>query len=316
MKVLVTGAAGFIGFHTSEFLLKQGHEVFGYDSVNDYYDPRYKNARLDVLRKYSNFKFERGLLEDIDLLKKAWRSFAPTHVIHLAAQAGVRFSLENPMAYINSNVVGFQNIIDLARAHTPENFVYASSSSVYGGNKELPFSEKQNINNPISLYAATKASNELVATTYGNLYGLPSTGLRFFTVYGPIARPDMAMFKFADLMRQGKKLPVYNHGEMRRDFTYVDDIVQGIVSCIVRPEMNQVYNLGKGHSENLMDMIRILEECLSIRAELELMPIQLGDVPATHADISKAVLNIGYQPKTSLAVGVPKFAEWYKQAHL
>ena len=257
MKVLVTGAAGFIGFHTSRRLLDAGHQVMGFDSVNDYYDPHFKDLRLAVLRDYKGFTFTKGLLEDHAALTAAWKYFSPTHVIHLAAQAGVRYSIENPMAYVNSNLIGFQNVIELVRHTKPAHFVYASSSSVYGGNKELPFSELQDVSNPISLYAATKLSNELVAKSYANLFSMPCTGLRFFTVYGPYGRPDMAMFKFADAMRAGRPLPVFNSGKMVRDFTYIDDIVSGILGALGRIEKGQIYNLGRGNRELLLDMIQI-----------------------------------------------------------
>jgi UDP-glucuronate 4-epimerase len=313
MRVLVTGAAGFIGFHTSRRLLDAGHQVLGYDSLNDYYDPRFKEIRLKVLRDYTSFSFCQGLLENNALLTEKWRGFAPTHVIHLAAQAGVRYSIENPMAYINSNLVGFQNVVELVRHCKPEHFVYASSSSVYGGNKELPFCETQDVSNPISLYAATKLSNELVAKSYANLFAMPSTGLRFFTVYGPYGRPDMAMFKFAEAMRLGRKLPVFNSGNMARDFTFVDDIVSGILGALGRPEIGQIYNLGRGKREILLDMIKILEKELGLKAELEMLPMQAGDVEETTADITRARKNIGYDPKINIDVGIHHFAEWYQR---
>lgn len=312
MRVLLTGSAGFIGFHTAKALLARGDRVFGYDNINGYYDPAFKRARLEVLAREPGFTFTKGDLADERTLKEAFAQSQPDCVVNLAAQAGVRYSLENPMAYIQSNVVGFQNLIDLVRAHRPANFVYASSSSVYGGNKVLPFSETQEVSNPISLYAATKLSNELVAKTYGNLFEIPSTGLRFFTVYGPMGRPDMAMFKFADLMVKGRRIPVFNHGKMIRDFTYIDDIVAGIAACVDRPEINQIYNLGKGSPDNLLDMIRLLEENLGMKAETEMMPMQAGDVEATLADISRAKARLGYQPKTDLAHGIAEFAKWYK----
>lgn len=313
MRIFLTGAAGFIGFHSALTFLKRGDVVCGYDSVNDYYDPAVKQSRLETLYKNKNFTFKKGLLEDLPLLKTTWEDFKPTHVLHLAAQAGVRYSIENPMAYINSNIVGFQHMIDLAKKNRPENFVYASSSSVYGGNKTLPFSEDQDVSNPISLYAATKISNELTATCYGNLFGIKSTGLRFFTVYGPFSRPDMAMFKFAELMRQAKSIPVFNNGKMIRDFTYVDDIVGGIAGALEKPELNQVYNLGKGNSNNLMEMIELLQKHLGIKAKMDMMPMQQGDVEATLADVSKAKKGIGFNPKTDLATGVANFAAWYKE---
>lgn len=313
MRVFITGVAGFIGFHVAQHLLANGHDVYGYDSINDYYDPAFKQARLRKLGAFDRFQFTQGMLEDAEDLRKAWDRFGPSHVLHLAAQAGVRYSLENPSAYISANIVGFQNVIEQARATRPENFVYASSSSVYGGNKELPFSEQQKIDNPVSLYAATKAANELVAKAYGNLFELPSTGLRFFTVYGPFSRPDMAMFKFAELMRQGQKIPVFNHGKMIRDFTYVDDIVSGVIASLAKRQIGKVYNLGKGAPMELSTMIKLLESNLGIKAELELLPMQLGDVHATTADISAAQADLGYAPRTDLATGIAQFASWYKE---
>ncbi len=313
MRILLTGAAGFIGFHTSRTLLERGSTVLGYDNINNYYDPAVKESRLEVLRSFDRFSFVRGNLEDNETLSSAWKKFNPDHVLHLAAQAGVRYSIENPMAYINSNIVGYQNIIDLVKKYRPNNFVYASSSSVYGGNKKLPFSEDQDVSNPISLYAASKIANELTAKCYGNLFEIPSTGLRFFTVYGPFSRPDMAMFKFAELMRKEQSIPVFNNGKMIRDFTYIEDIVAGISAALAKPEINQVYNLGKGRPNDLMEMIRLLENHLGIKAKMDMLPMQAGDVEATIADISKAHKNLGYEPKTDLAVGVAKFGSWYRE---
>ena len=312
MKVLVTGAAGFIGFHTTKTLISRGHQVLGFDNLNDYYDPNLKRARLAMIDNPKSFSFVQGDVADAQAVKSAWDQFQPTHVIHLAAQAGVRYSIENPMAYIHSNIVGFQNVIELARHRKPENFVYASSSSVYGGNKTLPFSEDQDVSHPISLYAATKLENELVAKTYSHLYEIPTSGLRFFTVYGPYGRPDMAMFKFSELMLQKKPIQVYHGGKMIRDFTYVDDIVSGILGALGKPEKGEVYNLGKGHPDQLTDMIALLEQHLGVKATREMLPIQAGDVEATLADISKAKVAFGYDPKTSLAQGVAKFCEWYR----
>lgn len=315
MKVFLTGAAGFIGFHTALTLLKQGHEVCGYDSVNDYYDPTYKIRRLDGLHDFQGFSFQKGLLENADLLSTSYRKCAPTHVLHLAAQAGVRYSLEHPHAYIQSNIVGFQNILELVRHSRPENFVYASSSSVYGGNKEFPFRESQNVSNPISLYAATKIANELVAKTYGHLYGIQSTGLRFFTVYGPHGRPDMALFKFTRNMLKSEPIQIFNHGNMIRDFTYIDDIVAGILSALSRPQMNKIYNLGRGKKELLSDMIVMLEESLGVKAVKEFLPIQPGDVEETFADTSLAQVELGYSPTVNIEVGIPRFVQWYREHH-
>ncbi len=315
MKTFITGTAGFIGFHTAKALLEQGHAVHGYDSVNTYYDPFYKEIRLKVLRAYPKFQFTQGLLEDAPKLAAAYTQCAPTHVIHLAAQAGVRYSLENPHAYISANIVGFQNMIELVRQHRPENFVYASSSSVYGSNTKLPFSESHETANPISLYAATKLANELVARSYTHLYDIPNTGLRFFTVYGPYGRPDMALFKFVAGMERGEKIPVFNQGQMIRDFTYIDDIVSGILAAARHPEKGQIYNLGRGNKEQLLHMIEILERTLGVEADKEYLPLQSGDVVETSADISKARKNLGYNPLTGIEMGIPRFIEWYRSVH-
>ena len=311
MKIFLSGAAGFIGYHTAKRLLQEGHEVLGYDSVNDYYDPKYKEARLGQLKSFNSFQFVRGSLEDAELLGSSYRSFGPSHVINLAAQAGVRYSIENPKIYIRSNIIGFQNIIELVRESKPENFVYASSSSVYGKNEKLPFSEADEVRSPKSLYAATKIANELVATSYGNLFEIASTGLRFFTVYGPYGRPDMAMFIFSEHMRNGTPLPLFNAGLMKRDFTYVDDIVSGVVASLENAQMNAVYNLGRGKGENLLDMVKILGEALGYDYCFDEMPMQAGDVKETLADISKAKKELGYDPKTDISKGIPQFAEWY-----
>ncbi len=311
MRVFVTGAVGFIGFHTAKKLLDEGASVHGYDNINDYYDPYYKDIRLEVLKSYDKFSFTKGNLADNPTLSNAWKKFEPSHALNLAAQAGVRYSIENPMAYVESNLVGFQNVIELVRETKPENFAYASSSSVYGSNKELPFSEKHHVENPISLYAATKLENELVAKAYGHLFELPTTGLRFFTVYGPYGRPDMAMFKFAEAMRHGKKLPVFGEGKMGRDFTFIEDIVAGTIAALKKPQISQVYNLGRGKRENLLDMIKILEGEIGKPADLDLMPMQPGDVRETTADISKAKEDLGYDPQTDISEGIPQFAKWY-----
>jgi len=311
MRVFVTGAAGFIGFHSAMKLLGQGHHVHGFDNLNAYYDPRFKEARLLELQRNPKFSFTRGNLADVAKLKEAWDAAKPDVVLHLGAQAGVRYSIENPQAYVESNLVGFQNVIELARHARVSNFVYASSSSVYGGNKTLPFSEDQQVSNPISFYAATKLANELVAKSYFNLYGLKSTGLRFFTVYGPFGRPDMAMFKFAELMKAGKPIEVYNEGAMWRDFTYVDDIVSGIMAALAKPESAEVYNLGRGEKMRLMEMIELLEKYLDTPAKKVMMPMQMGDVEATLADVSKARRQLGYAPQTHLADGMREFCSWF-----
>jgi UDP-glucuronate 4-epimerase len=311
VKLLVTGSAGFIGFHLSRRLLERGDQVVGYDNVNDYYDVRLKHARLDVLHKYPKFKFVHGDLGDRPKLEEAWKALSPEVVVNLAAQAGVRYSLENPMAYIDSNIVGFQNVIDLARQLKLPNLVYASSSSVYGSNTKTPFSEADVTDSPISLYAASKKSNELVAKCYSHLFGLNTTGLRFFTVYGPYSRPDMALYKFASLIKNQKKIEVYNYGKMQRDFTYVDDIVDGILFTIHKPQSAAVYNLARGKAVDLMRMIELLENNLGLKAIKELLPLQAGDVPSTTADISRAQLELGYEPKVDLDVGIARFCQWF-----
>lgn len=315
MRIFLSGAAGFIGFHLACRLLAEGHAVLGYDSVNDYYDPILKWKRISILNGFSNFEFCKGLLEDRVALTHAFQSFSPSHVVHLAAQAGVRHSVENPHAYISSNIVGFQNLIELVRERRPENFIYASSSSVYGGSEKLPFSEDQDVRNPVSLYAATKLSNELVATAYGNLYDLVSTGLRFFTVYGPFGRPDMAMFIFAEKMLRGEPIPVFNGGDMRRDFTFIDDIVDGIMRALAVPQIGKIYNLGRSKSEQLLDMIEILARSLDVEPRIQFLPHQLGDVKSTFADTSKAFNELGYNPKVTLQFGVQRFASWYRAYH-
>jgi len=311
MHVLITGVGGFIGFHSAAELLRRGHKVSGIDNLNDYYDPVHKERRLKVLRAAKDFAFFKGDICDQKAFADFYGDTRPTHVLHLAAQAGVRYSLENPLAYIQANGIGFQNMIELVRHSKPDNFVYASSSSVYGGNKQLPFSESQNVNNPISLYAATKIGNELVANAYGHLFGIPSTGLRFFTVYGPYSRPDMAMFKFGMRMLKGEPLPVYNGGNMTRDFTFVSDIVDGILRALDKPEKAQIYNLGRGAGMNLNYMIDLLEKGLAVKAQREQLPMQAGDVQSTLADISKAGENLGFKPQVSLEEGVRKFCEWF-----
>ena len=315
MKVLLTGVAGFIGFHTAKTLLQQGHQVLGYDSVNDYYDPALKRSRLALLQQHTSFQFVQGELEDREYLTASWKKFQPSHIIHLAAQAGVRYSVTHPHTYISSNIVGFQNILELVRETKPEHFVYASSSSVYGSNKELPFSESQHVEHPISLYAMTKLANELAARTYAHLYNIPATGLRFFTVYGPYGRPDMAMFSFCEKILRNEKIPVFNHGKMFRDFTYIDDIVDGILRALAKPERDAVYNLGRGKQEKLLKMIEIIETCLQTKAELDLLPLQAGDVESTSADIRLAQKNLGYAPKVTIEEGIPQFIHWYRTVY-
>ncbi len=333
-RMLVTGAAGFIGFHLTEKLLQQGHDVLGIDNLNDYYDVTLKTSRLDILTQNKNFKFQKMSIEDSSSLDKLFSEFKPTHIIHLAAQAGVRYSIENPKAYIDSNLVGFGNVLECSRHHKTEHLVYASSSSVYGANVSSPFKTSDNVDHPLSLYAATKKANELMAHTYANLYQLPCTGLRFFTVYGPWGRPDMAYFKFTKSITEGKPIDVYNNGDMLRDFTYIDDIVDGILRVIPHPPVAdknwdaekadpstssspyKIYNIGNNKPEKLMDMIHILEHAIGMNAIKNYLPMQAGDVPATYADIDDLTRDTGFHPTTSLAEGLQKFVKWYKSYNL
>ena len=312
-RVFVSGAAGFVGFHSAFALLKSGHQVCGYDNLNDYYDPRLKKLRLEILQDYSNFSFVKADLTDTKSLQAAWQKFQPEKVLHLAAQAGVRYSLEAPHLYIQSNIVGFQNIIELARADKITNFVYASSSSVYGGIKELPFVEDFAVNQPISLYAATKISNEMVAKSYSHLFELPTTGLRFFTAYGPYSRPDMAIYKFAELISLNQEIPVFGEGKMRRDYTYIDDIVAGIIAALDKPEFGAIYNLGKGQNYDLFEMIRLLETALGRRAKYYHQPKLDCEIEITLADIDRARKNLNYDPKTDLETGLKHFANWFQE---
>lgn len=329
MKILVTGAAGFIGFHTSLFLLERGDEVVGLDNLNDYYDVRLKEARLDILQSYEKFSFERIDLADRNAVEKLFKQGQFARVIHLGAQAGVRYSIENPYAYIDSNVQGTITILEGCRHNKVEHLVYASTSSVYGANTKMPFSVHQNVDHPLSLYAATKKSNELMAHTYAGLYGLPVTGLRFFTVYGPFGRPDMALFLFTKNILAGKPIDVFNYGNHKRDFTYVADIVQGIVHAIdhvATPNSKwnsdapdpgtslapyRIYNIGNQSPVELMHYIEVLENCLGRKAQKNLLPLQAGDVPDTWADVEDLVADVGYRPNTPVEVGVRNFVDWY-----
>jgi UDP-glucuronate 4-epimerase len=323
MTVLVTGAAGFIGYHVATALLARGEAVVGIDDLNDYYDVSLKRARLDRLESQTNFTFRRVDIADqaaIDALAADAGPFRA--VVHLAAQAGVRYSLENPMAYIRSNVVGHTIILELCRHMDGlEHLVYASSSSVYGGNTELPFAVEDRVDSPVSLYAATKRADELIAHAYAHLYRLPCTGLRFFTVYGPWGRPDMAAYLFTQAILAGRPIKVFNHGDMRRDFTYVDDIVDGVLRVLERPPADiaatphRLYNIGSNHPESLLDFIAVLEAELGQTAEKELLPLQPGDVPETAADISAIQRDTGFTPSTPIAIGVPKFVAWYRDYH-
>lgn len=338
--ILVTGSAGFIGYYLSKRLLEEikGVKVIGFDSVNDYYDVSLKEWRLDQLSKYDNFTFIRGNLADKDLVNKVFKDYKPSVGVNLAAQAGVRYSIDHPDVYIESNLIGFYNILEACRYNPVEHLVYASSSSVYGGNKKVPFSTDDKVDNPVSLYAATKKSNELLAHCYSKLYNIPSTGLRFFTVYGPAGRPDMAYFGFTNKLINNETIKIFNYGNCKRDFTYVDDIVEGIIRVMQgAPEKLNgedglplppyaVYNIGNSNPENLLDFVQILQEEL-IRAGVlpkdydfeshkELVAMQPGDVPITYADTSALENDYGFKPSTSLREGLRKFAEWYKDFYI
>jgi len=311
-KIFITGVAGFIGFHLSKSLLEDGYEVLGVDNLNDYYDPKLKQARLDNISIYPNFRFEKIDLSQRGLLTELFKDFQPQKVVNLAAQAGVRYSLKNPYAYMESNLVGFLNIIELCRNNNTEGLIYASSSSVYGSNKKIPFSVDDRVDNPISLYAATKKANELIAHSYSHLYGMHTTGLRFFTVYGPWGRPDMAMYIFADKISKGEPIQVFNSGKMKRDFTYIDDIVAGIRASIYYNYQCEVFNLGNNRSENLMYMIELIEKYIGKKAILDFQPMQPGDVPESFAEIDKSVDMLGYTPQTNIDAGIKHFIDWYK----
>lgn len=331
MKILITGTAGFIGMHTAIKLLERGEQVIGLDNINDYYDVGLKKARLQRLEKYKNFTFNNISLENKVEVDKIFSSQRPQHIIHLAAQAGVRYSLENPHEYISSNIEGFLNILEGCRHNDVVHLTYASSSSVYGGNGKLPFSEHDNIDHPVSLYAATKKSNELMAHTYSHLFNLPTTGLRFFTVYGPWGRPDMALFIFTKSIIEGKAINVFNNGNMIRDFTYIDDIVEGIVRVNDKPATPcqsfdshnpdpatsnapyKVFNIGNNKPVELMNYIEALEIALGIEAKKNFMPIQMGDVPATCSDTSELYKWVGFKPNTSIQDGINNFVSWYRE---
>ena len=312
-RIIVTGSAGFIGYHLCKSLLKDGFQVHGIDNLNDYYDPTLKQARLDQLTPHENFTFSKLDIADLESLKKAFKSFQPVKVVNLAAQAGVRYSLENPHAYINSNIVGFMNILECCRYNDVKGLIYASSSSVYGGNEKIPFSVDDPVDKPISIYAATKKANELMAHTYSHLYGLHTTGLRFFTVYGPWGRPDMAYYLFTNKIANDEPIPVFNHGKMQRDFTYIDDIIAGTRSAIDKNYKCEIFNLGNNNSEDLMEMIAIIEECLGKKADYNFQGMQPGDVKKTFADIERSTELLGYEPTTSIQDGIPRFIEWYKE---
>ncbi|TFI57198.1 NAD-dependent epimerase/dehydratase family protein [Sphingomonas parva] len=329
MTTLVTGGAGFIGFHVSERLLARGEEVIGLDNVNDYYSTKLKRDRVALLKeRHERYEFIEADFADNAALQQATAGKRFDKIVHLGAQAGVRYSIENPYAYVQSNLVGHLNMLELARHRELGNFVYASSSSVYGGNDTLPFRVEDRVDHPLSLYAATKKSDELISETYSHLYRLPQTGLRFFTVYGPWGRPDMAMWLFTRAIYEGKPIQVFGEGNMRRDFTYIDDIVSGIVACHDNPppddgqvkaggsrSPHRLYNIGNNRSEELTRMISLIEQACGREAVKELMPMQPGDVRDTYADISAIQRDLGYAPTTTIDVGVPRFVEWYRTYH-
>lgn len=338
--IFITGVAGFIGSYLAKRVLKEFDNVklIGLDSVNDYYDVRIKESRLEELNKYNSFVFIKGNLADKALIQKIFEDYKPSVVVNLAAQAGVRYSITNPDAYIESNLIGFYNILEGCRNYPVEHLVYASSSSVYGSNKKVPYSTDDKVDNPVSLYAATKKSNELIAHAYSKLYDIPSTGLRFFTVYGPAGRPDMAYFGFTNKLIKGETIKIFNYGNCKRDFTYIDDIVEGILRVMQgAPDKNigedglplapyAVYNIGNSNPENLLDFVNILQEELikagvlpenyDFESHKELVPMQPGDVPVTYADTSALERDYGFKPNTSLREGLRKFAEWYKKFYM
>lgn len=330
MKILVTGVAGFIGMNVAQALLKREDEVIGIDNFNDYYDPRLKRARLAQLTTFPNFKFIEGNIADRQTIEDLFAKEKPVRVVNLAAQAGVRYSLKNPQVYIQTNLVGFGNILEGCRNNDVEHLVYASSSSVYGANTRMPFSVDDNVDHPVSLYAATKKANELMAHTYSHLYGLPTTGLRYFTVYGPWGRPDMSPWLFTSAILENRTIDVFNHGKMRRDFTYIDDIVEGTIRVLDRvaaPNQHfktdapspgssyapyRVYNIGNHQPIELINFIKIIEDALGQQAKKNLLPMQPGDVVATYADVDDLKRDIDFEPKTELVVGIRKWIEWYR----
>ena len=331
MTVLVTGAAGFIGSTTAHKLLDRGDHVIGVDNLNDYYDVNLKLARLNRLQTRDGFDFARIDIADASAVREVLEQHRPTRIVHLAAQAGVRYSLENPQAYVDANITGFLNILEGARAFGSEHLVFASTSSVYGAHTNMPFSVADGVDHPVSLYAATKKGNELMAHTYAHLFGIPCTGLRFFTVYGPWGRPDMALFLFTRKMLAGEPIDVFNHGHHTRDFTYVDDIVEGVVRTLDRPAAAdeawdsdvpnpassaapyRIYNIGSNNPVNLSRYIEVLEEALCIKAQKNLLPLQPGDVPDTYANVDELIRDVGYKPETPIEVGVANFVRWYKE---
>jgi len=329
--VIVTGAAGFIGFHLSKRLIKEGHTVTGLDNLNDYYDVGLKKKRLEILQEADRFSFVQMDLEDREGIQTLFKDHSFDVVVNLAAQAGVRYSLTNPHAYVDANIVGFVNILEACRHSGVKHLVYASSSSVYGANTAMPFSVHHNVDHPVSLYAASKKSNELMAHTYGHLYGLSCTGLRFFTVYGPWGRPDMALFLFTRAMLENRSIQIFNHGKMQRDFTYVDDIIEGVVRVMGKlPQPNpqwsgknpdpgtsyvpyKIYNIGNNNPVELMAFVEAIEDALGVTAEKEFLDLQPGDVPATYADVDDLMKDVGFKPETSIQEGIGRFVEWYRE---
>jgi len=315
---LITGGAGFIGAFLSKALLQKGARVIGIDNLNDYYEVSLKEERLSGLREFPKYCFVRGDISDKETVFQVFRKYTPQIVVNLAAQAGVRYSIDNPDAYIQSNIVGFFNVLEACRHFPVEHLVFASSSSVYGGNKKVPFSTGDQVDNPVSLYAATKKSNELMAYAYSKLYKIPLTGLRFFTVYGPMGRPDMAYFKFARKIMAGESIQIYNNGDMLRDFTYIDDIITGVENILCNPPAfdedgaaYKIYNIGNNKPEKLMDYIAVLEKCLGREAKKEFLPMQPGDVYETYADVSDLVRDYGFKPSTTIEEGLSRFAKWF-----
>ncbi len=331
MNILVTGAAGFIGFYVCQALLGRGHRVIGLDNLNDYYEVALKQARLAQLLPQQHFSFVKLDLADREAMADLFGQHQPQRVVHLAAQAGVRYSLKNPMAYVDSNLVGFVNVLEGCRRQEVDHLVYASSSSVYGANTKLPFSVHDNVDHPLSLYAATKKANELMAHSYSHLYNLPTTGLRFFTVYGPWGRPDMAYFLFTRAILAGQPIRLFNQGQMKRDFTYIDDIVEGVVRVLERvptgnPDWSgqvpdpgssqapyQIYNIGNDQPVHLLQLIETLETCLGRQASREFLPMQAGDVVVTHGSVQDLMAAVGFRPETPIEVGVARFVDWYRQ---
>jgi len=330
MKILITGTAGFIGSSLAQRLLERGDEIIGVDNVNDYYEVSLKEARLAKIKDHPNFTEVRISIEDRDAMQETFAKYKPQRVVNLAAQAGVRYSLINPYSYIDSNIMGFTNILEGCRHNDVEHLVYASSSSVYGANERMPFSVHHNVDHPVSLYAASKKANELMAHTYSHLYDLPTTGLRFFTVYGPWGRPDMALFMFTKNIIEGKPIDVFNHGKHKRDFTYIDDIVEGVIRTldnVASPNENwngddpdtatskapyRIYNIGNNKPVELMRYIEIIEECIGKKAEKNYLPLQPGDVPATYANVDALINDVGFKPSTPIETGIANFVKWYR----